>query len=521
MSLASKCMEPAFRMHLRAHSTVAKFFQALKDAPSKASVALCTSCIMFVLTQDRLNMDLDRDSLELMLNLLEIDTGIGQVDIVEVKELEKNKLKVRELCEEMVRKGHAPHLQLDKITAAQLAMETLLSLTSKKAGEWFKEELRVLGGLDHIIQTVTLCTTALTTPYGDPAQSILQWNWDKLRLDALKKVDRCLRVLENVTFQNEENQNYLLEYSDGRLVDATLKLLELLAREVIAYSPPVSKDSLGHLLSEALTNLMKVIMNLTHDSNDDSLGSRAYGENPLTWQTALTCLLNTSPCLPEEKRFDVTTLSLGILINLVERSVANREKLLAAPVPYGSDEVFGQKVTSLSALINLFIAKEESARLEEARTDEILDGKPPTGANGGNSSQSLNSGNNDNPSNANNKQEDAMEETVKKLLHKAGRHMEDSMVAAYVGLLIGYIVMKNKDYELKVKELLPNQKFTMMIVVLKKFYEFLKLTANAVTSTRGLKNTELVIKFMEASDKSSSAVPKEETCSSLSDDDDM
>lgn len=36
MSLASKCMEPAFRMHLRAHSTVAKFFQALKDAPSQA-----------------------------------------------------------------------------------------------------------------------------------------------------------------------------------------------------------------------------------------------------------------------------------------------------------------------------------------------------------------------------------------------------------------------------------------------------------------------------------------------------
>ena len=36
MSLASKCMEPAFRMHLRAHSTVAKFFQALKDAPTKA-----------------------------------------------------------------------------------------------------------------------------------------------------------------------------------------------------------------------------------------------------------------------------------------------------------------------------------------------------------------------------------------------------------------------------------------------------------------------------------------------------
>ena len=122
---------------------------------------------------------------------------VGQVDALEGKELEKNKLKVRELCEEMVRKGHAPHLQLDKITAAQLAMETLLSLTSKKAGEWFKEELRVLGGLDHIIHTVTACTAALTPSSNDP-NGILNWNWDKTRLDALKKVDRCLRVLENV-----------------------------------------------------------------------------------------------------------------------------------------------------------------------------------------------------------------------------------------------------------------------------------------------------------------------------------
>ena len=126
--------------------------------------------------------------------------------MLECKELEKNKLKVRELCEEMVRKGHAPHLQLDKITAAQLAMETLLSLTSKKAGEWFKEELRVLGGLDHIIQTVTLCTATLTMPSNDGITSTLGWNWDKPRLDALKKVDRCLRVLENVRL------NYTIKY---------------------------------------------------------------------------------------------------------------------------------------------------------------------------------------------------------------------------------------------------------------------------------------------------------------------
>ena len=37
-----------------------------------------------------------------------------------------------------------------------LAMESLLSLTSRRAGEWFKEELRTLGGLDHFVQTSKL-----------------------------------------------------------------------------------------------------------------------------------------------------------------------------------------------------------------------------------------------------------------------------------------------------------------------------------------------------------------------------
>lgn len=39
------------------------------------SLGLCTATVMFVLSQDRLNMDLDRESLELMLNLLESDVS--------------------------------------------------------------------------------------------------------------------------------------------------------------------------------------------------------------------------------------------------------------------------------------------------------------------------------------------------------------------------------------------------------------------------------------------------------------
>lgn len=47
------------------------------------------------------------------------------------------------------------------LQTGHLAMETLLSLTSKRAGDWFKEELRLLGGLDHIVDKgVNLRVTA-------------------------------------------------------------------------------------------------------------------------------------------------------------------------------------------------------------------------------------------------------------------------------------------------------------------------------------------------------------------------
>lgn len=84
LQLATKCMTPAFRMHVRAHGTITEFFRALRDAPATASarggnLALCTAAVMFVLNQDNLNMDLDRDSLGLMLALLEAEGATGEV----------------------------------------------------------------------------------------------------------------------------------------------------------------------------------------------------------------------------------------------------------------------------------------------------------------------------------------------------------------------------------------------------------------------------------------------------------
>lgn len=66
-------------------------------------------------------MDLDRDCLELMLNLLESDVSYQQaLDVCGLSsaQLEKNKQKVRELCAEIQSQGHAMHLNLESITVS-------------------------------------------------------------------------------------------------------------------------------------------------------------------------------------------------------------------------------------------------------------------------------------------------------------------------------------------------------------------------------------------------------------------
>lgn len=67
--------------------------------------------------------------------------------------------------------------------AGKLAMETLLGLTSRRSGEWFKEELRRLKGIDFILDTVIRCAEN----YNDEGFMI--------------KIDRCMHVLENVSRQ--------------------------------------------------------------------------------------------------------------------------------------------------------------------------------------------------------------------------------------------------------------------------------------------------------------------------------
>ncbi|CAB1343712.1 unnamed protein product, partial [Coregonus sp. 'balchen'] len=224
ISLAARCAMPSFRMHLRARGKVAQVFKMLNDAPQHP-------------------------------------------------EMTKVKEKIRKLCETV----HNKHLDLENITSCHLAMETLLSLTSKRA--------------------VKECVQNLSQE--DDKEKLVSSLWG---------AERCLRVLDSVTVQNPENQGYLIAYKDSQLIVSS-----------------ASFSNVGKAVEDCMRAVIGVLLNLTHDNE---WGSTKTGEQDQLIITALNCVLRVPRYIPQEQRFDIRVLGLGLLINLVEYSARNRHCLV-------------------------------------------------------------------------------------------------------------------------------------------------------------------------------------------------
>ncbi|WAQ95349.1 LOW QUALITY PROTEIN: WAPL-like protein [Mya arenaria] len=345
IGLAQKSTIPAFRMHLRAHGTVAKIFGCLQDAASDPSLALCTSTLMFMLSRDRLNMDLEQESLNLMLRLLGVDQQEDMVTTLSPaaeRALKRNKDRVLEVYRDFLQQsGSKQEIDVECLSTGNLAMESLLSLTSRRAGEWFKEELRTLGALDHIVDTVCSCIEAV----GNEVSVLTNSN-----IENLKKVDRCLRVVENVTYMNADNQNYLISYKDSVLIPSLVRSLKVCRQCLSIYplkeeksSSKVDKESFGWVIYSCALAILRVLLNLTHDND---VGCIKIGEQPVAIET-----------------------SLGLLINLVEHSEANRSSLLTMETQgmYEQAVEQGGKMLAYLSLVEVFKKREEAAQhLEEA-----------------------------------------------------------------------------------------------------------------------------------------------------------
>lgn len=66
---------------------------------------------------------------------------------------------------------------------------------------------------------------------------------------------------------------------------------------------------------------------------------------------------------------------------------------------------------------------------------------------------------------------------VHTVLKTAGHHMEYTMKASYTGIVIGNII-KTNNYEQLIRKFLRDNKFSDMVVILEKYYNFMNYTAS-------------------------------------------
>ncbi|XP_070707802.1 wings apart-like protein homolog [Pempheris klunzingeri] len=512
ISLATRCAMPSFRMHLRARGKVAQVFKTLNDAPQHPNLALCTASLMYILSRDRLNMDLDRSCLDLMIRLLELDQDQGggtvvvtdSTDQFSARDIAKMKEKIRKLCDTV----HNKHLDLQNITTGHLAMETLLSLTSKRAGDWFKEELRLLGGLDHIVDKVKECVNNLNQE--DDKEKLVSSLWG---------AERCLRVLESVTVHNPENQSYLIAYKDSSLIISSAKALSRCEEMIQRYSRELNSDGavVGKAVEDCMRAIIGVLLNLTHDNE---WGSTKTGEQEDLIMTALNCVLKVPQYLPQEQRFDIRVLGLGLLINLVEYSARNKYCLMEMemeggqgpcnstilPNPQPQDVTSTGPLSAIAALVQLFLQRERAAILAEAQTDDLIKETPKPAdqsgqwqETGGEIQWVANDNNNDSDKqdDAKKKEKDEEDEELdlNKALQHAGKHMEDSIVASYTALLLGCLCQGSPLNVTTVRDNLPKGDFSIMTEMLKKFLNFMNLTCDV--GTAGQKSISRIIDYLE------------------------
>ncbi|XP_075573602.1 wings apart-like protein homolog isoform X4 [Pelecanus crispus] len=510
ISLATKCAMPSFRMHLRAHGMVAMVFKTLDDSQHHQNLSLCTAALMYILSRDRLNMDLDRASLDLMIRLLELEQDASSAKLLNEKDMNKIKEKIRRLCETV----HNKHLDLENITTGHLAMETLLSLTSKRAGDWFKEELRLLGGLDHIVDKVKECVDHLSSDEDEEKLVASLWG-----------AERCLRVLESVTVHNPENQSYLIAYKDSQLIVSSAKALQHCEELIQRYNRAedsiclpdnkplphqnVTTNHVGKAVEDCMRAIIGVLLNLT---NDNEWGSTKTGEQDGLIGTAMNCVLQVPKFLPQEQRFDIRVLGLGLLINLVEYSARNRHCLVNMETSCSFDsfctgegddslKITGQ-IDAVQALVQLFLERERAAQLAESQTDELIK-EAPTAQHDKSGEWQETSGEiqwvstekPDSTEEKDKKEEDDEELDLNKALQHAGKHMEDCIVASYTALLLGCLCQESPINVTTVREYLPEGDFSIMTEMLKKFLSFMNLTC--AVGTTGQKSISRVIEYLE------------------------
>ncbi|UJR14881.1 hypothetical protein I4U23_001865 [Adineta vaga] len=458
VKFAELCTKPSFRTHLRTTNALKRVFDLLKDARDIPSLNLCTTFIFYILSSDILITGLNSSAIHFMLDL------VKKTSPIDINDQEYKKMKERILT--MNQRFLSNHIFYDqRFNSCDIILETFVNLCHNNFKESLKNELRTLGGFDLIIDAIDSIVQDLSN------NDFQCYSLIDLSL-RYKKVCRYINMLEEFANENSEqsilsssntdiNRMYIAQCKQYSLFHSQSKLLDLsliwLQQELSKNTATANTEDSNscNIFREGCKAIMSILVILTNDCevncdrliSDDRFFSNLF---------RLLVTIEKSSFSSEDK-FDALALTLNLLINLVQNTKHIYKRLMEDNMPDSSTLKIYEYLAKLFCEQESSAARAESHEENDWMMEDVNDDdfdedsdKKATKENGANFNRAL---------------------------QKAAGHMENTFVAAFTGVILAVILLRDRTaYITQIRELMPQKKFDTMAFILKKFFVFMHMS---------------------------------------------
>ncbi|CAD6191357.1 unnamed protein product [Caenorhabditis auriculariae] len=492
VSLAKKCVSSEFRHFIRSEGMTNTVIRALSESPENDIFALCAASVIYLLSRDFNNVKVDANGLRLFSQLLRVEKFSSeekQEFLDQVWEVFRCFKKI-----EVGGKRIVFDMQKEDLTPSSLALEALVFVVSRNAhDEALKTELLNLGVLQWIVAKIEKMVAEI-----EKSQEVAQP--DEVICHELMLLDRCFRAIEMCSMLHRKNQAFLISHRGSILVKTCATFLDVIHSSVIKRN---ANDVVTKSYMNCLALLTNVLINLSHE-NELCCSKLGQIEGFLvSCSNALTFL--APKYASEDKKYDIQVTMTSLLVNLVERCNANRKSIINAQIKvYISEEEEVEETDALQALAKLFMDRESKAKTVDEDLDKELafEENPEDGS--GSDEEDEEGARKDgrlDRAKLESMGEEDMVNAVQQVMSKASTHMEDSVVASYVGLLIGCLLQQNEEKVELVKKCMRDGTLSPMTEQLHRFLDFMrfamKTKKNGQSSCRSI---EKILDFLERLD---------------------
>ncbi|ORX88394.1 hypothetical protein K493DRAFT_411035, partial [Basidiobolus meristosporus CBS 931.73] len=313
LELTRKLLSGSFSMKLRAHNFIPKIYELLREQ-NDTTILSCRAFMLYLLTQDKRNLEflpLEDHCLELLGKLLTVEPDpLVQPNWGSTKSEKRLIKELRELVA-----TSKPVLPEASISVKSLAARTLLSIVSRKSrnDEVTRTRVRESGILDIVCRILEEDLMTMNQQLNDA-------NQPKLDYETLLESAPYLRILENATQFCPANQDAVALYKN--LFRRLLILALFFQVEGTSGSPQKAIQAM-----DSISGVLRLLINLT---NEHEKCSHLVSEQPgLSVVMRLISFSQSNKIESSDtginetlsaSRYDVTLLSIGLLINIVDAS---------------------------------------------------------------------------------------------------------------------------------------------------------------------------------------------------------